>query len=154
VHGAPIGGGGGSGEVTVAALARRAVVRTAPPRGRKAAAAGANAQLATLEPGDLVHVLPPVSRPFPSWNRSILTEIYLCHACSCQEILRAETAGQEASQAAPQGWLQVAPLALAADAEQRLDTWGQRQPGPSTTTEPRRQLCGWVATTGDEATLL
>jgi hypothetical protein len=36
----------------------------------------------------------PVSRPFPSWNRSILTEIYLCHACSCQEILRAKTAGQ------------------------------------------------------------
>eukprot|EP01049_Picozoa_sp_SAG25_P019030 SAG25_NODE_5774_length_622_cov_0.984704_2_plen_111_part_00 len=23
-----------------------------------------------------------VSRPFPSWNPSILTEIYLCHACS------------------------------------------------------------------------
>jgi hypothetical protein len=37
-----------------------------------------------------------VSRPFPSWNRCILTEIYLCHACSCQEILRAETAGQAA----------------------------------------------------------
>jgi hypothetical protein len=36
-----------------------------------------------------------VSRPFPSWNRSILTEIYLCHACSCQEIFRTETAGQE-----------------------------------------------------------
>jgi hypothetical protein len=36
-----------------------------------------------------------VSRPFPSWNRPILTEIYLCHACSCQEILRAETAGQD-----------------------------------------------------------
>ena len=35
-----------------------------------------------------------VSRPFPSWNRSISTEIYLCHACSCQEILRVETAGQ------------------------------------------------------------
>jgi hypothetical protein len=35
-----------------------------------------------------------VSRPFPSWNRSILTVIYLCHACSCQEILRTETAGQ------------------------------------------------------------
>jgi hypothetical protein len=29
-----------------------------------------------------------VSRAFPSWNRSILTEIYLCHACSYQEILR------------------------------------------------------------------
>jgi hypothetical protein len=27
-----------------------------------------------------------VSRPFPSWNRSILTEIYLCHACSYHEI--------------------------------------------------------------------
>jgi diketogulonate reductase-like aldo/keto reductase len=25
-------------------------------------------------------------RPFPSWNRCILTEIYLCHACSYQEI--------------------------------------------------------------------
>jgi hypothetical protein len=35
-----------------------------------------------------------VSRPFPSWNWYISTEIYLCHACSCQEILRTETAGQ------------------------------------------------------------
>jgi hypothetical protein len=26
-----------------------------------------------------------VSRPFPSWNRSTLTEIYLCHACSYHE---------------------------------------------------------------------
>jgi WD40 repeat protein len=29
---------------------------------------------------------PHVSRAFPSCTRSILTEIYLCHACSCQEI--------------------------------------------------------------------
>jgi hypothetical protein len=36
-----------------------------------------------------------VSRPSPSWHRSISTEIYLCHACSCQELLRTETAGQE-----------------------------------------------------------
>jgi hypothetical protein len=35
-----------------------------------------------------------VGGPFPSWNRSILTEIYLCHACSCPEVLRTETAGQ------------------------------------------------------------
>eukprot|EP01047_Picozoa_sp_COSAG01_P057946 COSAG01_NODE_6764_length_3509_cov_25.877419_2_plen_197_part_00 len=35
-----------------------------------------------------------VSRPFSSWNRPILTEIYLCHACSCQETLRVKTAGQ------------------------------------------------------------
>jgi hypothetical protein len=33
-------------------------------------------------------------RPFSSWNRPILTEIYLCHACSCQEILMLETPGQ------------------------------------------------------------
>eukprot|EP01047_Picozoa_sp_COSAG01_P070291 COSAG01_NODE_10611_length_2122_cov_4.310924_2_plen_83_part_00 len=35
-----------------------------------------------------------MSRPFPSWSRSMLTEIYLCHACTCHAILRAETAGQ------------------------------------------------------------
>eukprot|EP01047_Picozoa_sp_COSAG01_P024456 COSAG01_NODE_1511_length_10068_cov_7.643731_14_plen_251_part_00 len=29
---------------------------------------------------------PMVSRPFPSWNRSILTEIYLCHTCSYHKI--------------------------------------------------------------------
>jgi hypothetical protein len=38
-----------------------------------------------------------VSRPFPSWDRSILTEIYLCHTCSCQEIFRTETAEQAAA---------------------------------------------------------
>jgi hypothetical protein len=27
-----------------------------------------------------------VRRAFPSWKRSILTEIHLCHACSYQEI--------------------------------------------------------------------
>jgi hypothetical protein len=32
-----------------------------------------------------------VRQAFPSMMRSILTEIYLCHACSCQEILRVET---------------------------------------------------------------
>eukprot|EP01047_Picozoa_sp_COSAG01_P006364 COSAG01_NODE_230_length_21075_cov_13.811603_3_plen_186_part_00 len=36
-----------------------------------------------------------VSRAFPPWNRAILTEISLCHACSCHEILRTPTAGQE-----------------------------------------------------------
>ena len=36
-----------------------------------------------------------VSAPFSSWNRSILTEIYLCHACSRHELLRSETAGQK-----------------------------------------------------------
>ena len=46
--------------------------------------------------------LAPVSRPFSSWNRPVLTEIYLCHACSCQDIiLRAETAGQVACRILP-----------------------------------------------------
>eukprot|EP01047_Picozoa_sp_COSAG01_P067445 COSAG01_NODE_9527_length_2418_cov_31.584304_3_plen_134_part_00 len=35
-----------------------------------------------------------VSRAFPSWSRSISTEIYLCHACSDHEILRVDTPGQ------------------------------------------------------------
>eukprot|EP01047_Picozoa_sp_COSAG01_P035872 COSAG01_NODE_2774_length_7098_cov_13.905571_8_plen_271_part_00 len=43
---------------------------------------------------EIIVAVCPVSRPFPSWDRSTLTEIYLCHACSCQEILRTETAGQ------------------------------------------------------------
>jgi hypothetical protein len=35
-----------------------------------------------------------VSAPSPSFVRPVLTEIHLCHACSCQEILRTETARQ------------------------------------------------------------
>ena len=35
-----------------------------------------------------------VSRAFPSCTRSILTEIYLCHACSDHEIEDMETPGQ------------------------------------------------------------
>jgi hypothetical protein len=35
-----------------------------------------------------------VSRAFPSWNRSILTEIYLCHACSYHEIEDGNAPGQ------------------------------------------------------------
>eukprot|EP01049_Picozoa_sp_SAG25_P000588 SAG25_NODE_21_length_22373_cov_13.904373_12_plen_91_part_00 len=31
---------------------------------------------------------------FPSCTRCIVTEIYLCHACSCHEISSMETAGQ------------------------------------------------------------
>jgi hypothetical protein len=39
-----------------------------------------------------------VSRPFSSWNRPILAEIYLCHACSCHEILRVKTPRQGGEQ--------------------------------------------------------
>jgi hypothetical protein len=41
-----------------------------------------------------LRTLPEASAPFSSWNRSILTEIYLCHAYSCQEISRVKTARQ------------------------------------------------------------
>jgi hypothetical protein len=48
---------------------------------------------ATVEALGAIHFAPPaartgtkVSRAFPSCTRSILTEIYLCHACSCHEI--------------------------------------------------------------------
>jgi hypothetical protein len=39
------------------------------------------------------------ARRFHPW-RSTLTEIYLCHTCSCHEILRTETPGQVLSRAA------------------------------------------------------
>jgi hypothetical protein len=43
-----------------------------------------------------------VSRPFPSWTRSILTEIYRCHPCSCHtEILRILMMMGTPGQAAP-----------------------------------------------------
>ena len=36
-----------------------------------------------------------VRQAFPSMMRSIVADIYLCRTCSCQEILRVETPGQE-----------------------------------------------------------
>jgi hypothetical protein len=41
-----------------------------------------------------------VRQAFPSWMRSIVTEIYLCRACSCHEILRVETPRTAAAAAA------------------------------------------------------
>jgi hypothetical protein len=40
------------------------------------------------------HSLVLVSAPFPSFVWHVLTEILICHACSCQELLRMETARQ------------------------------------------------------------
>eukprot|EP01047_Picozoa_sp_COSAG01_P072668 COSAG01_NODE_11617_length_1893_cov_31.678715_2_plen_175_part_00 len=57
-----------------------------------------NAQFAEQELRRALEVLEgrvAVSRPFSSWNRPISTEIYLCHACSCHEMLTTMTAGQE-----------------------------------------------------------
>eukprot|EP01047_Picozoa_sp_COSAG01_P008474 COSAG01_NODE_335_length_18690_cov_7.693185_2_plen_656_part_00 len=44
-----------------------------------------------------------VSRAFPSWNRSILTEIFLCHACSDQEIEDGNGRAGEAARGADGG---------------------------------------------------
>jgi hypothetical protein len=51
---------------------------------------------------------------FPSYNRSILTEIYLCHACSRQEMLRRHGRGpQEAEEEAERGGESTPPPAPA-----------------------------------------
>jgi hypothetical protein len=54
--------------------------------------------------GQILHGHDSVSRAFASWNRSILTEISLCHACSCHQILRAETAGQKPADESDDEW--------------------------------------------------
>eukprot|EP01047_Picozoa_sp_COSAG01_P039466 COSAG01_NODE_3264_length_6333_cov_2.641219_2_plen_230_part_00 len=69
----------------------------------------------------------PVSRPFPSWNRSILTEIYLCHARSYQEILRTETAGQVLYRLAEEGLVDQTKVAGSARPLWRLA--GQQRRG-------------------------
>ena len=65
------GGGGGSGTVAAAAAVNHTGLLLMDPR-----------------PGGTSSA---VSRAFPSWKRSILTEIYLCRILSCQKILRMET---------------------------------------------------------------
>jgi serine/threonine protein kinase len=49
-----------------------------------------------LRPGEqlVAKIADFVRQAFPSMMRSILTDIYLCRTCSCQEILRMETPGQ------------------------------------------------------------
>jgi hypothetical protein len=79
-----------------------------------------------------------VSRPFPSWNRSILTEIYPCHARSCHtkcEIskLRVETPGQAEAEAACRAAGYSGLLQRALDVKLRLP----RQQPPVPDTPPR-----------------
>jgi hypothetical protein len=49
--------------------------------------------------GEFVSALSAVRQAFPSGMRVILPEIHLCRTCSCQEILRMETPGQEGAEA-------------------------------------------------------
>jgi phage-related tail protein len=79
-----------------------------------------------------------VSGPFPSWNRSILTEIYLCHVCSCQEILRVETARQ-AGQLGVAGALHTQTERLLKDARAQVSP--QHHTNPSWHVGPG--LCLW-----------
>eukprot|EP01047_Picozoa_sp_COSAG01_P057470 COSAG01_NODE_6645_length_3566_cov_2.581194_3_plen_143_part_00 len=62
-----------------------------------------------------------VRRAFPSMMRSILTEIYPCHACSCHEILRVETAQEPGSGGTASG----VPHAPATSAVPAL-LWGEK----------------------------
>jgi predicted RNA-binding Zn-ribbon protein involved in translation (DUF1610 family) len=68
-----------------------------------------------------------VSAPSPSWHRSMLTEIHLCHACSCQEILRTETARQVGRLMLP-GPVATAVAAAAAAARGRATKMSETQP--------------------------
>jgi hypothetical protein len=62
-----------------------------------------------------------VSWSFSSWNRSILAEIYLCHACSRQEILRTKTAGQAPLHTARCAEVAAALVRLGADVHARAE---------------------------------
>jgi hypothetical protein len=55
---------------------------------------GAVVQLTAAEAAREVDTHAAVRGAFPCLRRSMLTEIYLCHPCSCPEIWRMETAGQ------------------------------------------------------------
>jgi hypothetical protein len=83
---ARVGGGTGAEAATAPAPAPSAATPSAAGLWREDVAYGCEVEAA--------HPIDAVSRPFPSWDRSTLAEIYLCHACSCHELLRAETAGQ------------------------------------------------------------
>jgi 23S rRNA pseudouridine2605 synthase len=76
---------------------------------------------------------PAVSRASPSWNRSFLTEIYLCPPVPCQETLRTETAGQDAE------WLRAAASGGAASAD-TLRARRQRRAVPAADVHARRLL--------------
>jgi hypothetical protein len=74
------------------AFARGSVVWLCDNVGRSRDLAGTTSLLRALQLAG--RVLVAVRQAFPSWMRSIWTEIYLCRTCSCHEILRAETPGQ------------------------------------------------------------
>jgi hypothetical protein len=84
--------------------------------------------------------LGPDAVRFPSWNRSILTEIYLCHARSCHEIEDGNNArpgagrpqGGATSGPDPRRGLHRRPLAQRPSGQppQALRAFARRRPGP------------------------
>eukprot|EP01047_Picozoa_sp_COSAG01_P048021 COSAG01_NODE_4641_length_4858_cov_6.174827_3_plen_226_part_00 len=106
-------------------------VGDADPGGSDGSGGGGGDGSADRQPPDAESKLPSlVSAAVPSWMRSILTEIYLCHACSRQEIedgnasgraaaaLRrsaaaaAAAAAQESLANPPRRWLALPPLGI------------------------------------------
>jgi hypothetical protein len=105
VHGAPIGGGRSAARdpVLAAAVARSAAaarVRSSCVQDYGVLVSDPLQRLRDrlwerhATASEAFHAF--VRQAFPSLsNRSLLTEICLCHACSCHEILRVEAAGQD-----------------------------------------------------------
>jgi hypothetical protein len=86
-----------------------------------------------------------VSRPFPSWDRSISTEIYLCRACSCHEILRVETARQERRRARARSVHHTAPPTLVGPDDPAMTTTGAGVAPGDDPAQPFTELCARLA---------
>jgi hypothetical protein len=85
----PAGGGGGAAAAAAAAAAAGGVGRQR--RGSSSTVGSQSTVPDTVVASDPCESV-GCAAAFPSWNRSILTEIYLCHACSCHEILSGNAA--------------------------------------------------------------
>ena len=98
MHGAPIGGGSPEGEGAGEGAFEHMVITDAV----SSVLSVAQALRALLGcPAAAAKKPEAVRWAFPSMMRSILAEIYLCHACSCHETLRVETAQEPEATRAP-----------------------------------------------------
>jgi hypothetical protein len=93
--------------VSADSQSRKAAAHRRGVRGRteggSAASGGSGASPPQPSPQQLAQQVERVRRAFPSWNRSMLTETYLCHACSHHEIENGN-AGQDAFDRRPGGY--------------------------------------------------
>jgi hypothetical protein len=116
------GGGGGFRSTIIAYVHYRANGTIAPIRIDETGVGNYNISSALTGPAGGASAC-PVSRAFPSWNRSILTEIYLCHAPVLVTKLRTGAPGQACPvwtiEAEDYYAISAAPAAAAAAKRQR-----------------------------------